>query len=300
MLRQIVRDWAGTSAELAEFAPLDGGSISTTLRLKLVDGNRAVLKITPHRVDRSYADEACQLKLLNEVGLPVPEVYAFQIGSLDAPFSYVLMEFVEGIDLAAAKARCAAEAFNGVQTHLAELMLQLHARTGPHFMRVSAGDAKPFDDWPAFYRDAFDPIWRDVERSNVLPVKCRKAVAKAHDRLGRLLAHDDPPRLLHWDVWSANVLVHPDATGRWRVRALLDPNCKYGHAEAELAYMELFHTATPAFFKAYQLGRRLPPEYQRVRKPLYQLYSLLNHMHLFGPAHLKQVVAAIDRVRALV
>ena len=50
MLRQIIQDWAGVGADLREFRPLDGGSISTTLALTLNDDRKAVLKITPHRV----------------------------------------------------------------------------------------------------------------------------------------------------------------------------------------------------------------------------------------------------------
>ncbi len=63
VLRKIVRDWAGESVELAEVARLCGGTISTALCLTLADGNRAVLKITPHRVDRTYEDEKHQLAL---------------------------------------------------------------------------------------------------------------------------------------------------------------------------------------------------------------------------------------------
>src|SRR6202021_1381394 len=54
VLRRIVQEWAGTSAELAEVSPLDGGCISTTVSLTLADRTRAVLKISAHRVDRSY------------------------------------------------------------------------------------------------------------------------------------------------------------------------------------------------------------------------------------------------------
>src|SRR5687768_14529072 len=87
VLRHIVHDWAGSSADLREFAPLEGGSVSTTLALTLADGRKAVLKLTPHRVDRAHADEALQLELLKDVGLPVPEVYGWTVGSLDRPFS---------------------------------------------------------------------------------------------------------------------------------------------------------------------------------------------------------------------
>src|SRR5579864_6868662 len=111
-LRQIVRQWAGTAAELEEITPLAGGAINTTLCLRTKDGQKAVLKITPHRVDRSYEDEVLQLQLLRDAGVSVPDVYFCKIGSLEDPFSYLLMQFVDGIDLAAAKAQCSPEQFD--------------------------------------------------------------------------------------------------------------------------------------------------------------------------------------------
>ena len=78
-------------------------------------GDRAVLKITPHRVDRTYADEAHQLRLLRQVGLPAPEVYRCHVGTLDQPFSYLLLEFREGVDLGRAKAQASPEAFEALQ-----------------------------------------------------------------------------------------------------------------------------------------------------------------------------------------
>src|SRR5579872_874705 len=81
-LRQIVHDWAGSAAELDEVTPLAGGCINTTLCLQTKDGQKAVLKITPHRVDHAYADESHQLGVLRDVGIPVPDIYACKTGSL--------------------------------------------------------------------------------------------------------------------------------------------------------------------------------------------------------------------------
>ena len=299
-LREIVREWAGTAAELDEVTPLVGGCINTTLALRTKDEHKAVLKITPHRVDKSYADEQHQLQLLSEVGVPVPRVYLCKIGTLESPFSYLLMEFVEGIDLAAARSTCSTEEFDNVQSHLAELVLLMHDRRSPHYMRVTASEPKRFERWHECYRDIFDPIWQEIDKSQALPVKPRKQMGKVHDRLDRLLAHDDPPRLVHWDIWATNILVDQGTDGRFRVAALLDPNCKYAHAEAEIAYLELFHTVTPAFLKAYQQVFKLSADYHRVRKPVYQLYRLLNHLRLFGQEYLKPVLAMIERVGAMV
>jgi fructosamine-3-kinase len=300
VLRRIVREWAGESAELAEVKPLDGGCISTTLALTLADGATAVLKISAHRVDRSYEREAHQLGLLRAAGVPVPRVYACQIGSLNDPFSYLLMEFIEGVDWATARQTATAQEFDDLQSHLAEILRALHATKGRRYCRALPETEAGFDRWPDFYRAVFDPICRELEKSPFISIKERKTINRVRDKLDWFIAHDDEPRLVHWDLWSSNMLVRCNGDGRWHVTALLDPNCKFAHAEAELAYLELFQTVGPVFMKAYQRDRRLGEEYHRVRKPVYQLHSLLNHVHLFGEPYAKRLSAAVERVSALV
>src|SRR5947209_10108549 len=168
VLAQIMGQWAGDT-DLAEVTPLAGGSINTTLKLSTHSGKSAVLKITPHRVDKSYSDEAWQLALLREAGVPVPDVYIYKLGTLDDPFSYILMEFVEGLDFAAAKSCCTAEQFDALQIELAGIVSRMHTKTSPHYMRASNGDTKQFDNWPTCYREIFDPIWKEIDKSNVLP-----------------------------------------------------------------------------------------------------------------------------------
>src|SRR3954451_7487612 len=96
-LRRIVHDWLGTAAELDEVKPFHGGSINSTLGLTTRAGERAVLKISPYRVDRSYVHEAYQLNVLRTIGVPAPQVYTCQVGSLDDPVSYLLLEHVQGM-----------------------------------------------------------------------------------------------------------------------------------------------------------------------------------------------------------
>lgn len=296
VLRRIVRDWAGAAAELDEVKPLVGGCINTTLALRTRDGTRAVLKISPHRVNREYTREAYQLNMLREMGLPAPEVYASNVASLDYPHSYLLMQFVEGVNLKQAKAACSPEQYDRLQMHLAELVLSLHERTATHYQRIADEHSGQFISWPEFYRHIYDPIWFEVDKSKALSPKCRKQIQKIHEKLPVLLAHEDRPRLVHWDIWSTNLLVAPDSRGRWWVAALLDPNCKYAHAEAEIAYMELFNTSNAAFLRAYQQTYRLGADYQCVRKFVYQMYPLLNHVRLFGAEYVKPLEGAVAKV----
>jgi fructosamine-3-kinase len=301
VLRRIAQDWGGESAELSEVTPLDGGSISTTLALSLLDGRKSVLKISPHRVDRSYVNEAHQLQLMDAAGLPVPRVYSAKVGSLDDPFSFILMEFVDGVDLSQARKLCTPEQFATLQAHLAELMLKLHGISGEAYARVEKEPTFPaFDAWPEFYRNVFEPIWVEVSKSPLLELKYRKLMGKLHDRLDRHLAHCDAPRLVHWDLWASNLLARPNEAGEWKIVAILDPNCKFADTEAELAYMSLFQTATSEFMKTYQKHQRLPDEYHRVRKPIYQTYFLMNHVHRFGKEYVKPLVMTLDKLAPVV
>jgi protein-ribulosamine 3-kinase len=120
------------------------------------------------------------------------------------------------------------------------------------------------------------------------------------ERLDKLLQHDDVPRLVHWDLWSANLIARQNGSGQWHIAALLDPNCKFAHVEAELAYLTLFQTCTPTFFKTYQQKRKLSDDYHRLRKPVYQVFFLLNHVHLFGAGYVQPLTAAVDKVASLI
>lgn len=300
VLRRIVQKWAGNSAELAAVTPLDGGAISTTLALTLADETKLVLKITAHRIDRSYERQAHQLNLLRSAGMPVPKVIAWEIGSLDEPFSYLLMEFIDAVNWNHVRQSCSQAEFDELQSHLADLVRTLHQTTGSTYCRAEPEPQITSDKWPVFYRQVFETIWRDLEKQPLLAARERKIVNRVRDRLENLLAHGDKPRLTHWDLWSSNLLARRDETGHWRVAAMLDPNCKFAHFEAELAYLELFQTVGPAFLKAYQKEKKLDENYHRVRKPVYQLHSLLNHVHLFGDAYAKPLAGALERAAALV
>jgi fructosamine-3-kinase len=301
-LRRITREWAGDSAELSEVRPLVGGCINTTLLLKTKAGDCAVLKISPHRVNREYAREARQLELFRSIGLPSPRIHAVHVADLDNPDSYLLMECLPGVPFNVARQACSPEEYDTLQQHLAELIAVLHATTAEQYGRVGDG-AEPqptYASWPAFFRAIYEPILPVVDAMHVIPIRQRKVLSKLDERLERLLAHGDVPRLAHGDLWSTNLLADRDGDGRWHVSGILDPNCKYAHHEYELAYLDLFHTSTPAFKKAYRAHFPLSDDYHKLRKPIYQLYPLLNHVQLFGHEYVKPLLAAIDKVAPLV
>src|SRR5688572_17417085 len=175
-LRRIVHDWAGTAAELAEVKPLDGGCINCTLALTTKTGDRAVLKIAPHRVNLDLRRESQQLARMAALGLPVPKVYQFHLAVLDAPDTWLLMEFIDGQDLHAARAQMQAEQYDELQRNFADVVLAMHAHAGERYQRECVEDAAAFESWPRFYRHVYDPIWSDVAEDKAVPLKVRKQI----------------------------------------------------------------------------------------------------------------------------
>ena len=300
LLHRIVADWLGNAVQLTGVRPLDGGSMSTTLCLSLKDRPKAVLKIASHRVVLEYEQEAYQLNYLRDLGLPTPEVHVCQVANLDFPYSYILMEHMEGIPLSQAKQDCTEDEFDHIQMHLADLVLAMHARTSSTYARVEDGQADGTKSFLEFFHLMYDPIWEQVATTKLVTPGLRRRIASIHAHLDTLLAHDDRPRLMHGDLWSANLLVNKDSRGKWWVSAVLDPNCRYSHYEIELAYLDLFRTVTPAFLRAYEQTHRLGKDYHERRKLVYQLYPLLNHVHLFGAKYIQPLTVMAERVAGLI
>lgn len=296
VLGRIVTDWLGESVELTGVKSLHGGSMSTTLLLQLKRREPVVLKIAPHVVVHQYQQEAYQLNMLRDLGLPCPEVYACKLADLEHPNSYLLMQHMPGESLASVRSSLNEDELNHLEQHLADIALQLHGHTAMLYRKVGDGSEDGTRDFAEFFHQIYDPILEDVVSLKLVPPPLRRRVLSIHEKVDRLLLHTDRPRLIHGDLWSSNLLVQQDRHGKWWVSGLIDPNCRYSHVELELAYLELFRTVTPAFFRVYEQTHRLGEDYRRVRRDLYMLYPLLNHVRLFGGQYVKPLGAVAERV----
>jgi fructosamine-3-kinase len=124
-------------------------------------------------------------------------------------------------------------------------------------------------------------------RLGELAVRCGLAGEVFHviRRLDELLDHDGPV-LVHGDLWWGNVLWGADGRG-W----LIDPSCHGGHAEEDLAMLDLFGSVPASLMRSYQEVRPCQEGWQ-LRRPLFSLYPLLVHTVLFGGSYRSQAVAA--------
>jgi len=141
----------------------------------------------------------------------------------------------------------------------------------------------PADNWTEF--------WRDRRLGYQLALAARNGHKGALQQLGESLlakldgffvGHISPPSLLHGDLWGGNYAF--DLTGE---PVMFDPAVYYGDRETDLAMTELFGGFPVAFYAAYREVYPLDSGYP-VRKTLYNLYHILNHLNLFGSGYLGQ------------
>ncbi len=107
-----------------------------------------------------------------------------------------------------------------------------------------------------------------------------------------LEGHRPMPSLLHGDLWSGNA-----AYDRSGSPVIFDPAVYYGDREADLAMTELFGGFGPDFYAAYNAAAPVASGYP-VRRDLYNLYHVLNHLNLFGGGYERQAQHLMERLLA--
>lgn len=147
-------------------------------------------------------------------------------------------------------------------------------------------------NWPTFFAQRRLRALQSHLRGRLGHAALCDAVDAVIETLPRLFDEDRVPRpsLIHGDLWSGNWAMLTDGTP-----VLYDPAVSCSDAEAELAMMELFGTPPEGFWPAYRAGFALRAGYAR-RRPLYQLYHLLNHVLLFGAGYVAEAHACATRV----
>lgn len=150
----------------------------------------------------------------------------------------------------------------------------------------------PSRDWVRFWRDQRLGYQLELAASNGYARGLQHAGDRLLANLDTLLGHQPEPSLIHGDLWSGNLGFLQDGQP-----VMYDPAVYCGDREADLAMTELFGGFSAGFYAAYREAWPLDPGYS-VRKTLYNLYHVLNHLNLFGGGYLDQARAMINRLLA--
>ncbi len=147
--------------------------------------------------------------------------------------------------------------------------------------------------WSGFWRDARLVPQLALAKRNGLGAGLLSKGERLTAALPYLLSgHGPSPSLLHGDLWSGNAGFL--ASG---APVLFDPAVYWGDRETDLAMTELFGGFPPDFYSEYAKISPIDSGYAR-RKPLYNLYHVLNHANLFGGRYTAQAERMIDGLLA--
>ena len=267
--------------------PVTGGCINAGCVLHLAHGPRLFLKHNAHAPADMFMREAEGLAALARSDGPrVPR-------PLLAGGQFLLLEYL-------APAPLGPRAWEALGRQLAAL----HAPAAPMFgfphanyLGSTPQPNNPVADGFEFFAEQRLLFQARLARERGrLPAHGLRQAERLAIRLPQLVPAQ-PASLIHGDLWSGNVIAGPDGA-----LCLIDPAAHHGWAEAELAMTGLFGGFPAAFYGAYAeaaqaLGRPLAAGW-RERFPVYNLYHLLNHLNLFGPAYLGEVSALLQHYGA--
>jgi protein-ribulosamine 3-kinase len=257
--------------------PVSGGDINEAYRLESARG-QVFLKLnrTP-QAQAMFEAEAQGLALLAAPGaLAVPLVLGTGAAGL---YAFLLLEYVhEG-----ARGQDFWQAFGA---GLAELHRTPQAGFGldhDNFIGSLPQRNRPHPDWPSFYAaERLLPQLELARSQGLLQQGDEQQLSRLCARLPELCP-DEPPALIHGDLWSGNFLA-----GSAGQPFLIDPAACYAHREMDLAMSRLFGGFAPEFYRAYHEAYPLAPGLEE-RLEAYQLYYLLVHVNLFGQSYVPGV-----------
>lgn len=264
--------------------PLAGGAVGEVWKVE--DGERVVVvKSQPGGAPPGFfADEAHGLETLRRAhALRIPKV-------LTVTEDELTLEWLEPVPPRPDFALCFADGLARQHRITADAFgLERNNYLGP-YPQTNAWT----DSWVMFYAEhRLKPQLELAARAGRLPPARVVAFTTLLTRLPELLAEiaDEPPALIHGDLWSGNLLSCADGP------ALIDPAVYFASREIELAYIELFGGFPEGFIAAYHVAFPLMPGYER-RRPIHQLYQLLVHLNYFGEKYGPQLDATLAEALA--
>jgi len=258
---------------VATLLPIGGGDTHHSFRATLSDGGSLFVKHSPN--PHPFEAEALGLEAMAASGTPlvVPQPLA-----RDA--HHLVLPWLEPGPAAPDEA-------------LGEGLAVLHRQSAPAFGFPIDGSCgatpqpNPWTtDWPTFFvRHRLRPLLVALRPKGTESPSADALLASLPQRL----ATDEPPALVHGDLWSGNHLCTTKG------HALVDPAAHYAHREFELGMMRWFGGFGDAVYEAYDATWPLPPGW-RDRVEIYRLYHVLNHAVLFGGGYRREAFAMTKRL----
>lgn len=261
------------------------GDSHTAYQLHTEDKN-VFLKLSPAQNALMFVTEMHNLQAINNsqtINCPTPIATGIY-----QQYTWLLMEFVplsqQGDDFQRGR-------------DLAFMHHQINQETKPfgwfedNFIGLNLQQNRWHFDWISFYgQQRLRPQLELAQLRGASPTLYQSGITLIEQLSHWFQGYQPEPSLLHGDLWADNSAF--DASG---TATVFDPACYYGDRETDIAMTELFGGFSPEFYAGYHDLFPLDKGYQQ-RKPLYDLYHILNHFNLFGGHYEQQANQLIQQL----
>jgi fructosamine-3-kinase len=264
----------GNTFSLTSYQSVAGGDINDAYVLR-DESDCYFVKLNQRTLLPMFESEFEALLLMHEsqtIRVPMP----ICVGEMKS-HAFIVMEYVSLIS-------------RGSSAQLGEQLAAMHGVTESSFgwYRDNTIGSTPqkntrSGDWPVFFAEQRLGVQLSLLQQQGMGGYMQDPVRELMQLLPAFFQTYSPvPSMLHGDLWSGNYAF--DEAGR---PLIFDPAFYYGDRESDLAMTELFAGFEPEFYAAYRQAWPLDEGYA-VRKDLYNLYHILNHVNLFGSSYLGQ------------
>lgn len=275
----------GVEISSLQFLPLGGGSINDTFQVLTANGQKYFLKLNSLRkFPGLFAKEKSGLEYLGmKKIIRVPIV----ISCNEIPEQqFLLLEWIEK-----------GERNPGFWKNFGEGLAKLHQVKNDRFgftednYMGALPQQNPFThDWIGFFINSrLIPQIKLARDKKLLQANHLETFEKLYKTLPEIF-NDEPPSLLHGDLWSGNFIC--DDRG---APVLIDPAVYYGHRSVDLGMTTLFGGFDREFYDAYNYHYPFPSNHPE-QWQIANLYPLLIHLNLFGAGYLPQIENTIKKM----
>ncbi len=282
-ISSLLAEKSGSAVSIDRAVPLSGGSINDTYLLETTAGKFFMKYNHASAYPGMFSQEAGGLALLHDAGeIRVPEV----VGYGDAgTHTFIILEYLD----AAAKQR-------DFWSDFGMKLAALHRHTGKQFGLKHdnyIGSLKQYNDqhdrWVDFFREQRLLVQMEMAAgSGLLPGHVKAAFEQLFKRLDDIFP-EEPPSLIHGDLWSGNYMVDEKGDA-----CIIDPAVYYGFREMDIGMSRLFGVFGSEFYDAYNETWPMEPGW-RERIEICNLYPLMVHVNLFGAGYMGSVESILSR-----
>lgn len=274
-----IKDISPHDFDIQSIAPVSGGDINRAYHIQTLSAAYFVKINDVPDANRMFLAESSGLELMRSVpGVRAPRT--FTIGQAHGE-AFLLMEWLP-ISYGCNNGDDALERLGRMVARLHRYPSSRYGMNHDNFIGRLPQSNTVTMDWTTFFIRQRLQKQLDIAGHDIVDAQLRNQFERLFDRLDSLYPNE-PPALLHGDLWSGNYVITDPGQP-----VLIDPAVYYGNREVDIAMTTLFGGFSHRFYAAYHEAYPLQPDWKD-RIDLWNLYPLLVHLNLFGISYLEAI-----------